>query len=425
MGLHPRARALPLIAAICRMGYVLCHNDVFTWEFLMKSVRIRSRIRALAGLLLCVACAQTNLSAHEAEAPVLAHEGEGNAAQKIEWAIPPRFDGAQNFAANGLAAVKVNNKWGYINEQGKEVIAPRFDTAWVFGANGLALIQIQDKGYGYINAKGEEVIAPRFEEALAFAVNGLAAVKVEGKHGFINEKGESVIPPRFDLVGNFGANGLAPVKFEGKGLGYINEKGEEIIPPRFVVAWTFVNGLARVWVKYKESMCMGYINERGEVVIPLHLDGGEDFAANGLAQFHVFPVDSEEDFHCLARIWEKGEKGVGYINTKGEKVIPPRFDYAYDFAANGLAAVMEEGMYGYIRENGEFVILPRFKRAGNFAANGLARVEVKDKWGYINETGEFVISLRFDNADDFAANGLAAVEVEGKWGYIRAPLPYR
>jgi hypothetical protein len=44
----------------------------------MKSVRIRSRILALAGLLLCVACAQTNLSAHEAKAPVLAHVGEGN-----------------------------------------------------------------------------------------------------------------------------------------------------------------------------------------------------------------------------------------------------------------------------------------------------------------------------------------------------------
>jgi hypothetical protein len=39
----------------------------------------------------------------------------------------------------------------------------------------------------------------------------------------------------------------------------------------------------------------------------------------------------------------------GYINEKGEEVIPPRFDDAQPFAANGLAAVRVKGKWGYIR----------------------------------------------------------------------------
>jgi hypothetical protein len=35
-------------------------------------------------------------------------------AEGFEWVIEPRFDDALDFAANGLVAVKVGDKWGYI-----------------------------------------------------------------------------------------------------------------------------------------------------------------------------------------------------------------------------------------------------------------------------------------------------------------------
>jgi hypothetical protein len=69
--------------------------------------------------------------------------------RKEAWAILPRFDDAKDFAANGLARVKVNGKWGYIDEKGEAVILPRFDEAEGFAANGLAVVRVNDK-YGYI-----------------------------------------------------------------------------------------------------------------------------------------------------------------------------------------------------------------------------------------------------------------------------------
>ena len=89
------------------------------------------------------------------------------------------------------------SRWGYINGKGEIVIPPRFGDAGEFSANGLARVKVGEK-YGFINKKGEEVIPPRFDETYGFSANGLAPVKVGRKWGFINEKGEEVIPPRFD-----------------------------------------------------------------------------------------------------------------------------------------------------------------------------------------------------------------------------------
>jgi YARHG domain/WG containing repeat len=64
------------------------------------------------------------------------------------------FDNASNYSEN-LAAVKVGNKWGYINREEQIVINPQFDWAEPF-SNGLAEVKIDDK-YVYINKEGEVI----------------------------------------------------------------------------------------------------------------------------------------------------------------------------------------------------------------------------------------------------------------------------
>ena len=113
---------------------------------------------------------------------------------------------------------------------------------------------------------------------------------------------------------------------------------------------------------------------------------------------------------CISGKW-------GYINGKGEMVIPPRFLWAWEFATNDLATVEEKGKWGYINVKGETVIPLMFESAGPFADNNLAAIQDNKKWGYINAKGEVVIAPRFELAWPFS-NGLAPVRVNGKWGYI-------
>jgi len=51
--------------------------------------------------------------------------------------IPPRFEQAQSFR-EGLAAVSVNSKWGFVNKAGNPVIPAQFEAVEPF-SDSLAI----------------------------------------------------------------------------------------------------------------------------------------------------------------------------------------------------------------------------------------------------------------------------------------------
>ncbi len=90
-------------------------------------------------------------------------------------------------------------------------------------------------------------------------------------------------------------------------------------------------------------------------------------------------------------------KKWGYINTKGEEVIPCSFDYAGIFS-EGLAAVYQNGKAGYINTKGEEAISCSYDNIGTFS-EGLAAVSKNSKWGWINKKGEIVIPISIEAKD--------------------------
>ena len=56
----------------------------------------------------------------------------------------------------GLARVKKDGKWGYINTKGEQIIECKFDDAYCF-SEGFAWVE-KDGKWGYINTKGCSVI---------------------------------------------------------------------------------------------------------------------------------------------------------------------------------------------------------------------------------------------------------------------------
>lgn len=99
-----------------------------------------------------------------------------------------------NDFSDGLALVRKNNLYGFIDKKGNAVIDFMFCEASDFH-EGLAKVLINDK-YGYIGKTGQIVISPQYTDAADFSC-GLARVSVHGKYGFINKKGEMVISPRY------------------------------------------------------------------------------------------------------------------------------------------------------------------------------------------------------------------------------------
>src|SRR5256886_7120849 len=136
--------------------------------------------------------------------------------------IPPRYPSYPGEFAEGLAAVQVGEKWGFVDTTGRVVIEPQFDG--VYGVPGGVDYQLRgfsevrhpvaighppSQKWGYVDRTGRLVVPPQFERAAAFS-EGLAPVKQGGKWGYIDTTGVAVISAEFDGVGRF-SDGRATV----------------------------------------------------------------------------------------------------------------------------------------------------------------------------------------------------------------------
>lgn len=241
--------------------------------------------------------------AFDAEFRLAAPFSEGLAAVLVEdqwgfidttgkFAIEPRYSYSPggNYIGNfsdGLVNVvekytvyHTPETWIYVDKQGNQILGP-YQSAASFTNGAAAVTLITDEVYktGYINPEGEFLLEFSQEEGLVptgsysaglFAVRDVSRQIEEGKCaiGFMNQDKEWVIEPQFCYVGLF-VNGLAPVSRDEANsalgpYGYINTKGERMIDEVYNFPTNFAGGCALVhWDKFQSS---GLIDTQGELI---------------------------------------------------------------------------------------------------------------------------------------------------------------
>lgn len=280
-----------------------------------------------------------------------------------DWVIEPQFEAANPFF-EGLAAVSVDRKWGFIDQNGAVVVEPQFNVVQDF-SEGLAAVMVEGQ-WGYIDQTGQQVIEPQFEYADSFS-EGLASVVLEDLAGYIDQTGQLVIEPQYEWAQPF-SEGLAAVSQESL-FGYIDQTGQMVIEPQFQSAGDFSEGLAAV----QPENLYGYIDPTGQMVIEPQFEWAANFS-EGLA------VIGQDNL-------------AGYVDSTGQIVVAPQYQAASSFS-DGLAAVQQDNLYGYIDQTGQVVVEPQFEWAGQFS-DGLAFVtSVGGSAMYIDTTGQAVINVK-------------------------------
>lgn len=142
-----------------------------------------------------------------------------------------------------------DNKYGYLNAKGREVIPCIYDQAGLFD-QGRASVSINKK-WGIIDRSGKTVLPIEFDnsgyrsEAYRYH-DGLALIEKDNRYGYADINGNILIYPCFENAYQF-SDGLAPVSFGG--WGYIDTKGDFFVPPVFDIAGPFKWGRAEVIYK--------------------------------------------------------------------------------------------------------------------------------------------------------------------------------
>lgn len=372
-----------------------------------------------------------------------------------EWR--KKYDLVFNFH-DGLAEVQLNDKYGYVNTEGVEVVPPKYDYIYAF-TDGLAKVSLDDK-YGFIDKNGKEIVEPKYSRAYNFETNGLAEVSVNVggslREGMIDRTGKEVIPlglyssatnylncivvkKKIDTNIYYGllditGKELTPFKYRSIisinpiedpvifkcGIyeendilyGLINEKGLEIVPfGKYTSIDFFYQGLSKVSdKKYNE----GFMDTTGEEVIPI-------------GKYAIIKGDFEKGLPLAA---EKGSGRYIHIDKKGNP-----FNEKYNIEGSffdGFAVVELNGKRGFIDAKGEIAISLKYDRAWRFS-EGFAVVELNGKQGFINDTGKEVVPPKYDYVDEVSDSDLVRVNngctittepdgrrypEGGKWGYV-------
>lgn len=113
--------------------------------------------------------------------------GYMNRAGQVVMRIPDA-ENVRGFS-EGLAAVRVHGKWGYVNRNGEFVIAPTYDAARDF-SEGVAAVSIDDR-WGYIKKDGAVLVTPQYDWASEFS-EGCGVVSAGDRYGFVDSKGHEL-----------------------------------------------------------------------------------------------------------------------------------------------------------------------------------------------------------------------------------------
>ncbi|MEP6913085.1 MAG: WG repeat-containing protein [bacterium] len=198
--------------------------------------------------------------------------------------IKPQFRAANDFHEGFAAVRRGNDEWTFIDRDGKEITRQHFKSDHTKSlevttdfSEGLAGVKIDGK-WGFINKVGAMVIAPQFDDVEKFS-EGLAAISTGCRWGFIDKTGRIVINTQFRYATQF-SEGLAavdPVLWTGQcppskshdKLGYIDRTGKLVIESKFDLAFKFLDGLAEVVTvnpKDQNDLKHGYIDTTGSYI---------------------------------------------------------------------------------------------------------------------------------------------------------------
>ena len=116
--------------------------------------------------------------------------------------------------SEGLAAVRILDKWGAIDASGKLVIANEYEWLDEGGFSGGIIKAKKDAKWGYIDTKGQVVMAFEFDE-LSEIIDGYAAACISGKFGVVDKSGRIIAPFEYEFIGYI-SEGLAFTQEGGK-----------------------------------------------------------------------------------------------------------------------------------------------------------------------------------------------------------------
>jgi hypothetical protein len=255
-----------------------------------------------------------------------------------------KHDQIKSFA-DGWAAFKSGNVWGYVDTQGKIVIEPRFEgeTYYKFGLIHVAM-DLQKKAKIY-DKEGKLAL----DSEPYFRMNGFTDSLYTTACTFGD-----------------GAKGIKPVRYVIDRTGKIFSTIEIDYTAAGSIYCTQTPYDGRIWFQVKDDYRKkGYMDVKGNKVIPAQYIDVKDFNNN--------------------RAWVKskqsdGRELWGAIDTNGRVCVAFQYTQEQQVFKNHRCFVYDGATYSLIDTAGKVLSEVKFKKAAPFSSTEVTTVKIEENW---------------------------------------------
>ncbi len=241
------------------------------------------------------------------------------------WRVPPTLESARDFSKDGMARFCQDGRWGFVNLAGEVVIPPSFEDATPF-RDGLCAVKVGENAWRIIDREGRFTCEESFNALSVFGAGGLACAMLWKKNknqrfgGFVDRDGRWVIEPRFKSVEPFGELPVTPASLDGDSYGLIDTRGQWVLEPRYPRIDEFNgDGLANYDEPNSWDSGHGYLDAKGHVVIK-----GERYLSR----------------HMACGMVSNSYQGTGFLRADGTPLPTPPLAYGSHFRPEGGFAVV-------------------------------------------------------------------------------------
>lgn len=306
--------------------------------------------------------------------------------------------------------IATEEKFGYIDENGKITIEPVWDNISNFDKYGYART-IKNNKMGVIKKSGESVLENIYDDILILSADEFIVTNdskknliKDGKKVFKEDCGRlDYISDQLYILGKVKNKDMVCelINIDKKNnIKILSEEYKNIIKITNNIFICQLNSVSKIVVVDNENnLEVKGIDIQDRYSKIIYIDSELLIMKNGAV---VGIVDYEgleivpfgkykkiENFSNGHSVVQTFDNKYGLINSKGEEIISSKYEYLKSSNKDNRLIFTKKGRYGFMDFNENVVIEPLYKEITDFYGN-IAMYTAKDKVGLINEKGKLI-----------------------------------
>ena len=292
-----------------------------------------------------------------------------------------------------------DGQYGLLGKDGKPLFSEEFDNEITAAFEGIFVVKGENGTYSLYKAQQKPELVPGCEDLVDYGAMSeglIPIVKKDSRISFVDKNGKEkfVLKPHngkeITKVGMF-YDGRAQIQTEDGKFGYIDKNGKVVIEPKYNAATSFMDGVAFVTKKEKDS--------EDVVVTKIDKNGKEIKLGKNLIPYRISGLGFEMPNELCFKVNKESDESKSVLiddDGKITKTFPKKVEFVVDLQKDNYIFKDDEDKFGLNNSKDETIIRAKYEFMQRLSNGNFLVEKSNDKYDIINEKDEPVKSFSDD-----------------------------